>query len=255
MTQGFYLPFMLSTLAGLATMLGALPAVFCGRISREKISFATGFSAGAMLCVSLFDLLPQAFSVLASYLPGVVCIVAACLAFAVGMLTSCLLDALLPQPSGAAAENKALFRVGIMAMLSLMLHNLPEGMAVFLGAESSAAMGLSLCLAIALHNIPEGIAVAYPIYASTKSRAKALLLAGASAVAEPVGAFLAWRFFSPYIEERELMLIFCGIAGLMSAVAAFELLPQALLHDRGKYGSWGAVLGILVMLAGVSAAF
>lgn len=249
MPQSVVLPLALSAAAGGATAIGALLAVVVRRPKPSLLMFALGFSGGVMLSLSLLELLPDALSVLLFLLPFPAGVAAAVFSCATGMLCSQLLDSALPKNFGEGApKERRLLRLGIFSMLALMLHNLPEGMAVFLGASKDINMGLKLCAAIALHNIPEGISVAMPVYAATGRRAPALILASVSGAAEPLGAVLAWRFLQPVIGERELAMMFCGIAGLMSAIAVSELLPAALCVRRPTYGVSGVLCGILLML-------
>lgn len=250
MPQNAMMPLALSAAAGGATVIGALLAVAVRRPKMPLLTLALGFSAGVMLAVSLLELLPHAAEVLLFELPGPAGTAVAVFSCSAGMLCSQLLDSALPcgfEQAGAQRERQ-LLRLGLFSMLALMLHNLPEGMAVYLSASQNVQMGLKLCAAIALHNIPEGISVAMPVYAALNRRAPALLLAAISGVAEPLGALLALRFLQPVLTERGLAMMFCGIAGLMSAISVAELLPAALCGKRPGYGVAGVLLGILLML-------
>lgn len=249
MLQNQMLPLALSAAAGGATVIGALLAVMVRRPKSWLLTLSLGFSAGVMLSVSLLELLPEAVEVLLFEMPGLAGTAAAVFSCSAGMLCSQLLDSVLPggvEPGGAHKEQ--LMRLGLFSMLALMLHNLPEGMAVFLSASQNVKLGLKLCAAIALHNIPEGISVAMPVYAALDRRAPALGLAALSGAAEPLGALLAMRFLQPVLTQRGLAMIFCGIGGLMSAISVAELLPTALCSKRPSYGVVGVLFGILLML-------
>ena len=76
---------------------------------------------------------------------------------------------------------------GLMVMVSISLHNIPEGIAVYLTCLKGVKSGLPLAIAMSLHNIPEGMAVAGPLYAATKSKSKAVLAATISGGFEVVG--------------------------------------------------------------------
>lgn len=250
MPQNAIIPLVLSAAAGGATVIGALLAVAVRRPKASLLTFALGFSAGVMLAVSLLELLPQATEVLLFEMPGAAGAAVAVFSCSAGMLCSQLLDSALPsgfERIGTQRERQ-LLRLGLFSMLALMIHNLPEGMAVFLSASQNVNMGIRLCTAIALHNIPEGISIALPIYAALQRRTPALLLATVSGAAEPLGALLALRFLQPVLTERGLAMMFCGIAGLMSAISVAELLPEALCGKKPGYGVAGVLFGILLML-------
>lgn len=239
--------FVLSAAAGGATLLGALFAVVKKDPSRELLSPALGFSAGVMIAMSLTDLMPHAISAIAIEMPGAAGTIACLCAFAAGILSARLLDIMVDE---SGKNSSRLMRVGLFSMLALMLHNIPEGIAVYLSAEQDIVLGAHLCAAIALHNIPEGIAVAMPVCAATKSRFLALAMAAVSGMAEPLGAMLADRFIGSRVSERELALIFSAIAGLMTATAFYELLPEAFYGKCEKSVAAGAVFGVFVMVLG-----
>lgn len=242
MLQKDIIPLMLSGAAGAATMIGAAAAV-TKKPSARQLAFALGFSGGVMTAVSLLDLLPQGIAVVMMTIPGIAGAIACCCACSAGMLTARLLDVMLPQ-----TKTKGLFRLGIFSALAVTLHNFPEGVAVFLSAERDTAMGIRLCAAIALHNIPEGITVAMPVWASGKGKGKALGLAALSALSEPLGAIMAMLFLRPFITESGLALIFCGIAGLMTAISFGELFSNSLCGKNGESGLLGALCGVVLML-------
>ncbi|UKI58909.1 MAG: ZIP family metal transporter [Clostridium sp.] len=82
-----------------------------------------------------------------------------------------------------------------------MLHNFPEGMAVFMGAYTNISIGIKLCIAIMLHNIPEGIAIAVPLYYSGVGKRKTFLYTLFSGLTEPLGALLTYLLFKNYIND------------------------------------------------------
>lgn len=237
----------ISALAGFSTVIGAVVALFL-RPSQRVLSFTLGFAAGIMMAVSLSELFPEGCEQVMQSFPtlwGMVAVICACM---VGMLSGCMLDVMLAEP---AEGSGSLYRLGIFSMLALLLHNLPEGMAVFLSGCNDRRMGLSLGFAIALHNFPEGISVAMPVLASGRGRARAFWLAALSAAAEPFGALIAWLFLAPYITQTGLALVYLGIAGLMLYIAVAELIPASLSYRHKSFGIGGTFCGILVMLFGI----
>ncbi|PSC70200.1 pyruvate kinase [Micractinium conductrix] len=138
-----------------------------------------------------------------------------------------------------------LLRLGVLMSVTMTLHNLPEGFAV--AFASFTDFGPIMAAAIAIHNIPEGVIVAAPMYAATGSRWKALGLATASGLSEPLGALLALLLVKPFLTEARLHYILGFVGGLMAAVSVLELWPEArkCRHDRRMYT--GIALGMLVM--------
>merc|ERR1712130_218013 len=109
-----------------------------------------------------------------------------------------------------------LMRLGLLMCLVMTLHNLPEGFAV--AFSSFTDFGPYMAFAIAIHNIPEGVIVAAPVYAATGSRWKAMAIALASGLSEPIGALIALVAVKPFITEEPLHYILVFVGGIMLAV-------------------------------------
>ena len=121
-------------------------------------------------------------------------------------------------------------RTGVLTALAIGLHNIPEGVATYVGAIADTRVGAVLAIGIALHNIPEGIAVATPVYFATGSRLKAFMWTFVSALAEPLGAIIAWLIvgdgLNPYIEG----VMFGIVCGMMTTISFKELVPNAIKY-------------------------
>lgn len=135
-------------------------------------------------------------------------------------------------------------------MLAIILHNIPEGIVTFLSSQSNVKLGISLTIAIALHNIPEGISIATPIYYSTNSRFKAFLYTLISGISEPIGALIAYVFLSKYIGSNiNIMgLILPVIAGIMTHISLFELLPTSFKYKEHKNTILFFIIGSIFMI-------
>lgn len=128
---------------------------------------------------------------------------------------------------------------------TMTLHNLPEGAAVAFSAFTP--LGPLMALAIAVHNVPEGVIVAAPVYAATGSRARALGLAAASGLSEPLGALLVICVARPALTHARLQLMLAGVGGLMAAVCLLELWPEARRCRAGGRLAAGIALGAALM--------
>ncbi|KAG2437289.1 hypothetical protein HXX76_005947 [Chlamydomonas incerta] len=138
-----------------------------------------------------------------------------------------------------------MMRLGLLMAVTMTIHNLPEGFAVAFSAFTD--FGPVMALAIALHNIPEGVIIAAPIYAATGSRWKAVGLATASGLSEPLGALLSLLLLQPFFTQERLHYLLAFTGGVMLAVCGIELWPEGrnCRHDRAFAG--GILGGIAVM--------
>lgn len=147
--------FLLTILAGFSTMIGAL-AIFIKKKNHNKIILSSlSFAAGVMVTVSITDLVPESITLLRENLSGSSTIFLSILGILLGVIISMLIDYYLPDKP-IQTNNSSLFKVGIISMIAIILHNIPEGIATFVASSNNISLGISLAVAIAMHNIPEG---------------------------------------------------------------------------------------------------
>ena len=120
---------------------------------------------------------------------------------------------------------------GLMTIIAISLHNIPEGIAVYLTCLKGVELGLPLAIAMSLHNIPEGICVAMPIYYATGDRWKAFRWAFYSGLSEPVAALFGWVVLAAVMSDFIYGVLFGLVAGMMVNICVKELLPTAHRYD------------------------
>lgn len=239
--------FLLSILAGLSTLLGTIP-IFGRMKDKEKmITSSLSFAAGVMICVSLTDLIPESYTLIKETFLPFPSVLLLLIFFTIGVILSIFIDKLFPSKSSNTTKQKKLYRVGMISMIAIIAHNLPEGIATFLSASNNAKLGLVLTIAIALHNIPEGISIAVPIFYSTKNRKKAFFYTLLSGLSEPLGALLAYLFLSPFVTSLMMGYLLAAIAGIMMHISFYELLPEAVSYHLPRRTLFFFLFGILFM--------
>ncbi|KAL3899553.1 MAG: hypothetical protein SGCHY_001957 [Lobulomycetales sp.] len=125
----------------------------------------------------------------------------------------------------------------------MAVHNIPEGVSVAYTTEYSLHLGISLCIAILLHNILEGMVVALPVYMVTRSPARVLASTFLNGLCEPLGVLLAWTILPPSGSPGLVHAILAGVAGVMTAMAVLELVPEAARAGVGLRERCMGVLG------------
>jgi ZIP family zinc transporter len=231
---------LLTTLAGLSTLLGTIPILI--KQNKNIIISSLSFAAGVMITVSIIDLIPEGIKYLNQTYKLFPAILILSIFITLGIILSMTIDKHLNDREGE------LYKVGIISMLAIILHNIPEGIATYLSGENNLKLGLSLTIAIALHNIPEGISIALPIYYGLKSRGKALIYTLFSALSEPLGALLAYLFLSKIITNNIMGILMGLIAGIMIQISIYELIPTSLKLKNKKLTILSFILGILFMI-------
>ena len=139
-------------------------------------------------------------------------------------------------------------RLSVLVFGVLLVHSLPEGLAIGTAyASNLAGLSLFVILAIGLQNIPEGTSVAIPMAEAGFSRSSQFWAAVLTSAPQPVGAVLAFLI----VEHVRGLLpaSFAFAAGAMLALVAFELVPQAFGPSRWLRAGVGSAAGAAVMLA------
>ena len=238
--KGLLVPF-LGTSIGAAAVL-----VLKNGIPKHIAGFLSDTAAGVMMAAAVFSLLLPAME--QAELAGNVCWLPACAGFLCGTGLLAVWDrlSLVRERQGPVAHSTR------MMVLSVSLHNIPEGMAV--GAAYAALLSeqgtvtamsaFALALGIALQNLPEGAIISLPLHASGVRRGRAFLLGVASGVSEPIAGALTIALSGLAVPALPWLLSFA--AGAMAYVAGFELLPDT-FKERPVFGTLFVCGGFALM--------
>lgn len=240
--------FLASIVAGLATGLGALPVVFFKNISSKLFSSLLGAAAGVMLAATAFSLLVPGMNFGDALWPG-----KGIYAVSAGMLLGAIFlhfaDRQLPHVHLDAvvdAQLNSLNKVWLF-IIAITIHNFPEGMSVGVSFGSGEMKnGLVLAIAIALQNIPEGLAVALPLVSLGYSRWRAVGIALATGLVEPVGGLLGITMVTLFQSILPLAMGFA--AGAMLFVISEEIIPETHSKGRSRYATFALIIGFIIMM-------
>jgi len=232
--------FLLTFLASISTLFGSF-LIFIKKKTDNIIICSLAFAAGVMITVSITDLIPESYNLLTSIYNNFYSILLILIFINIGIIISMIIDKYLP-------NNNDLYRVGIVSMIAIILHNVPEGVITFITSSKDITLGITLALAIAAHNIPEGITISLPIYYATGNRKKALFYTFISGISEFFGAIIAFLFLKPIVNNTNLGLLFSIIAGIMIHISFYELLPLSFKYKKNKLSILFLLLGSLFII-------
>ena len=236
-------PIILTTLSGFATLIGIIPIFVKIKNKDYIIASSCAFASGVMICISIFDLIPESIKYLSNNFSSFMIIFLCFIFIVIGIILSMILDNYIDK----VGHGGTLFKVGILSMIAIILHNIPEGIVTFMVSNKNIMLGISICLAIALHNIPEGISIAVPIYYSSKSKKKAIFYTFLASLSEPFGAIITGLFLINYVNDTLLGLLFAFIAGIMIQISSYKLLPTSNGYNK-RMTILFFVIGFLVMV-------
>lgn len=240
--------------AGLSTMIGSLLGLVMRNPGPRFISVTVGFSAGIMIFISFGELLPGAITT-----EGIGFLKAHA-AFFSGMAGYFLIDLLVPhdylgQHDHARIKDEpphhTMERTGVLVALGLSIHNVPDGMAIFVAGAKDIHLGFAIAVAIAIHNIPMGLAISAPIYRATANRKKAFLWSFFAGLTGIVGACLAAIVLMPFLSDTVMGFVFAVVGGIMVVIAIDELVPAAKELSSEHTPMVGVIAGMIVTMIAV----
>jgi ZIP family zinc transporter len=223
----------------ISTLLGGLFALYW----RDRLHLTLGFSAGALLGVAFFDLIPESLE-LASAAGGktVAGVIAA------GFAGYMLLDRIVAPHGDKPPRTEKLSHRGVLGAASLAAHSFLDGFAIGLGFKVSAAVGAIVAAAVLAHDFSDGINMVNVILRNRGDNRSAFRWLLVDAVA-PVGG-AASALVLP-MQQDMLGLVLALFAGFFLYVGASDLLPES-YHDHPTGGTTAmTILGLLAVYAAV----
>lgn len=240
-----------------ATTAGSALVFFFKKDLSPKINTVIlGFASGVMVAASVWSLLIPAIESAEPY--GEWKIIPAIVGFIVGGLFLVIIDKLVPHIHKGTNEEEGLpvhLKKPVKLFLAVTIHNIPEGLAVGFAFGAAAALGeqgafisaLGLAIGMAIQNFPEGAAVSLPMKTAAGSRGKAFLYGTASGAVEPVFATIGYFLAANLTAAQPWLLSFA--AGAMIFVVAEDLIPDSKLAEHPHLGTWGVMIGFVLMMA------
>jgi ZIP family zinc transporter len=246
-----------TTFTYLMTALGASLVFFFKNIKDNILKLMLGFASGVMISASFFSLILPALDI--ANASNQISYVVVSVGFIIGGAFLFLADKIVPHIHFFSNEKEGLsskLKRNILLVLSITLHNIPEGLAVGVafglvikGDIASSLAALSVAIGIGIQNFPEGAAVSIPLYNEGVSKKKAFFHGQMSGIVEPIAGVLGALLVSYMHSILPYALGFA--AGAMIYVVVEELIPEATKEIEGKHSHMavlGCMLGFVIMM-------
>ncbi len=222
-----------------STILGGLVALKF----KDRRHLLLGFTAGVLLAVVAFDLLPEIFEMAEV---GGFDVRMAMVAMVLGFLIFHVAEKVfLVHHSHEAdyGEHKH-SNLGSLSASALIAHSFFDGVAIGLGFQVSTAVGITVALAVLAHDFCDGLNTVSLIKAhnGTDAKAKKFLLIDAIA---PVLGGLSTLFFT--FSSGALIMYLGFFAGFLIYMAASDILPEAHSKDSSLWTVLATIVGVLFM--------
>ena len=235
------MPILLAAGTVLSTLGGGL---FALRF-RSAVRLILGLTAGVVLGVVVFDLLPELFDLTQKTGTPVrtvmVAVVAAFLAFHI-------LEKSLLAHHGGEEETDARHHpsVGMVSALALTGHSLADGIAIGLAFQVNAGVGLAVAIAVIGHDFADGLNTVTLMLAHGNSRRRAAILLTADALAPLVGATVG---IALHVPDWALLLYLGAFTGFLLYIGAAEILPEAHTPKPSRAALALTVVGVGLLYA------
>lgn len=223
-----------SFLSFMSTTLGGLFALK----NKDKLHLIMSFTAGVLVGVAFFDLLPEILSLTTEIKAQVI---VPMVALVVGFLLIHILEKV-AVIHGTHEEEYADHKhptVGLISASGLSFHSFLDGIGIGLGFHVSSAVGILVALAVIAHDFSDGLNTVTLMLTHKNTSKKAIMLLIIDAVAPIIGALSTFLFQIP----NSILLIYLGFfAGFLLYIGAGDLLPEA----HSQHSSW-KMIGLTVL--------
>lgn len=229
------------------TIIGAIFVYGIKNVNKQLIAFLLGIGGGIMLAASIFSLIVPAIEYCNNInkSPLVMCSIGFCL----GILLIICLDIFLSHK-----EYKYQFdKNNLLFVLAIILHNIPEGLAIGVAFGSiplkieniTLSSAILLALGIGLQNLPEGLAISMPLKAKGMNKNRAFFIGAISAIVEPISAFIGAILVIVVKNILPVMLVMASAA--MIYVIVDEIIPTSRKYHH-RFTTIGIMLGFILMM-------
>ena len=217
----------LGSAAVVATMLGGFVAL----VRQDKLHLVLGFSAGAVLGVALFDLLPESLDLTSGRHSASI----VALFVAVGFFTYLFLNRVLLLHPEDESETSGDRRRGAVGAASLSLHSFLDGVGIGLAFQVSVTVGVVVAAAVLAHDFSDGINTVAVVLRNRGQGSRAFKWLAVDALAPLLGVGSTYLFT---LSEPQLGLVLAVFCGFFLYIGASDLLPES--HHRHPKALTGA---------------
>lgn len=234
--------YIIAILTFVSTAIGGLLAVKF----RDKLHLILGFSAGAVLGVALFDLIPESIELTEKYFD--MSFVMLLIAF--GFCAYMILDRFLPihNHRDEHCDNPA-HQHGL-GPAALVFHTFLDGLTVGLAFQVSNSVGLIVAVAVLVHDFSDGInTVGMALRDKQNDKSNAIKWLIADAIAPMFGVMVSMLVNIP---QKDLGLILAVFAGFFLYLSAGDLIPESHHRHPAAWTTFSTIIGLIIIYLAVS---
>lgn len=210
----------MTLLIGLAAFAATLLGGFIALRLKDRLHLITGFSAGAILGVAFFDLLPESAELLADR--GGLGLTT--LLLGTGFAGYMVLDRMILLHGHAENGCANARHRGIVGACSLAGHSFFDGVAIGLAFQVSTDVGWIVTLAVLAHDLSDGVNTVNVMLKGSASRTQAARWLLVDAAAPLLGVASTYLIAIPQEYLGAILAVMCGF---FLYIGASDLLPES----------------------------
>lgn len=231
-------------LLSLATFLSTMAGGLIALKQRKRIHRFLGYTAGVLLGVVAFELLPEIFELLGDQPEAYTTY--AMIALVCGFLLFHIVEKsiLIHHSNEAEYEVHKHPHVGVASALALIGHSFLDGVGIGLGFQVNTGVGIAVAIAVIAHDFTDGLNTVNLLLINKNKSRRAMFFLVLDAVAPIIGMLSTFLF---QISDEWLVLYLGFFTGFLLYIGASEILPEA--HSKhSSYRTIGlTVLGVVFM--------
>lgn len=224
-------------LSALCTLVGGLAAIRF----KDSLHLVLGFSAGCILAVSLFCLLPESLEIGIKFYSTQTIV----LFVAIGFMIYLVFDRLFPgHQHEDEHECENLSHSGKFGVLALIFHSMLDGIAVGVVLQCNPAIAAIIILAILSHKFADGLSMVSVIFCNKGKNIEAFRYLLVSAFAPIVGVAISFFIVIP---ANIFCLLLSLFAGFFLYLSASDLLIEAYHCHKSFWTTVATLAGITII--------
>ena len=253
-----FISLLLTLFVGTFILIGSL----CGityKNNKKLTDLSISMAFGVIVFLIIFSLIPETFEVLNEEVDVTRTIIVMIILALIGIMILKILDLFIPhheheshhnhQHKNSKCHNEHLHHIGIVSSAAIIIHNVIEGMSLYLVSSKSLLSGLLLCLGIGLHNIPMGLVIASTLIAANYTKEQTLKLSLVVSISTFVGGLVMFVLGGVNNMVEGILL---GITiGMLIYILIFELYEQICNMKNKTIASVGIIFGSILILLSI----
>lgn len=234
-------------LLGVFVLIGAMVA-FLANKKQKIIDFSLGLAFSVIVMLIILDLIPEVIEHLGLRYIWLFLIF---VVLGYGLLRG--LDHFIPNHHDhhkmtKKEESNNLAHIGIISSITLVIHNIIEGMAVYSTVLTDVSTGLMLAIGIGFHNLPLGMVIATTFYQANQKSKKVWLVIGGVAFSTLVGGIISLLLNNQVVPEWVVGSLLSLTLGMLLFILFSELWPRIKKTKFAHERNLGLLIGIVIML-------